>query len=119
VHARIVARGLAAYPRVEIRLVAFLWELAETCGVAVADERVVVPVPLTHRVLATIIGCDSSSVTAALGVLRRDGLVIRTRSGWMSGPRATRFSHELDRVAPPLRRWLPASHNARGGCGHR
>lgn len=82
-HTSIVARGLAAYPRVEIRLVAFLWELAERCGVAVADERVVVPVALTHRVLATIVGCERSSVTAALGALRRDGLVVRTQSGWM------------------------------------
>ncbi|HEX6459485.1 MAG TPA: helix-turn-helix domain-containing protein [Thermoleophilaceae bacterium] len=114
-HARIVARGLAAYPRVEIRIVAFLWELAESCGVAVADEQVVVPVPLTHRVLAAVVGCERSSVAAALGALRRENLVVRTRAGWMlrgSLPQQVEF---LLRQAPRQRFALVGSGAERAG----
>lgn len=82
-HGRTVSNGLAAYPRVDIRIVALLWELAERVGVAVADEEVVLPLPLTHRTLAKIVGCERTSVTSALGALRRENLVVRDAGGWI------------------------------------
>jgi CRP-like cAMP-binding protein len=80
---RTVARGLADYPRVDVRVVGLLWELAERCGVVVADGIVAVPLRLTHRTLARMVGCERSSVSSALGSLRRDGLIAGGRSGWL------------------------------------
>lgn len=82
-HGRTVANALAAYPRVDIRIVALLWELAERVGTAVDDETVVLPLPLTHRTLAMIVGCERTSVTSVLGALRRQNLVIRDSGGWI------------------------------------
>ena len=82
-HGHAVSRGLADYPRVDVRIVSLLWELAEKAGVAVADETVVLPLPLTHRTIAMIVGCERTSVTSALGSLSRDGLVLHDAGGWI------------------------------------
>lgn len=78
-----VTRGLAGYPRVDIRIVALLWELAERSGVAVADETVVLPIPLDAQAIARIVGCEPESVSSALGLLRRDGLIASDSAGWI------------------------------------
>ncbi|HET8672811.1 MAG TPA: Crp/Fnr family transcriptional regulator [Thermoleophilaceae bacterium] len=78
-----LARTVGTYPRVDVRIVALLWDLAQRFGRVVEDETVVLPLPLTHRVLARIVGCERQSVTSALGALRRDGLVERSDRGFM------------------------------------
>jgi CRP/FNR family transcriptional regulator, cyclic AMP receptor protein len=78
-----LARTVGTYPRVDVRIVALLWNLAQRWGRVVEDETVVLPLPLTHRVLARIVGCERQSVTSALSALRRDGLVERSERGFM------------------------------------
>jgi CRP-like cAMP-binding protein len=78
-----LARTVGTYPRVDVRIVALLWDLAQRFGRVIEDETVVLPLPLTHRVLARIVGCERQSVTSALGALRRDGLVERSDRGFM------------------------------------
>jgi CRP/FNR family cyclic AMP-dependent transcriptional regulator len=78
-----LARTVGTYPRVDVRIVALLWELAQRWGRVIADEVVVLPLPLTHRVLARIVGCERQSVTSALSALRRDGLVERSDRGFV------------------------------------
>src|SRR2546423_6354451 len=73
-----VARAIASHVRVDVRVLAFLWHLAERWGV-VLPGAVRIDVPLTHSVLARMVGARRPTVTTALqrlmhlGYLRRDG----------------------------------------------
>jgi CRP-like cAMP-binding protein len=64
--------------RVDARLLAFFWHLADRYGKVTADG-VLIPLALTHRQLALLVGAQRPSVTSALGaladrdLLRRDG----------------------------------------------
>ncbi len=78
-----LARTVGTYPRVDVRIVTLLWDLAQRWGRVVEDETVVLPLPLTHRVLARIVGCERQSVTSALSGLRHDGLVDRSERGFV------------------------------------
>jgi CRP/FNR family transcriptional regulator, cyclic AMP receptor protein len=82
-HGLTVTHGLAAYPRVDVRIVALLWQLAERSGMVLEDATVLLPLSLTHDTIARIVGCQRSSVSSALSTLRRDGLVLRDESGWI------------------------------------
>lgn len=78
-----LARTVGTYPRLDVRIVVLLWDLAQRWGRVIEDETVVLPLPLTHRVLAHIVGCERQSVTSALSALRRDGLVERNEHGFV------------------------------------
>lgn len=73
-------RSIAAHVRVDVRVLAFLWHLAERWGV-VLPSGVRIDVPLTHAVLARMVGARRPTVTTALqrlmhlGYVRRDGSV--------------------------------------------
>jgi CRP/FNR family transcriptional regulator, cyclic AMP receptor protein len=69
-------------PRVEQRLLAILWLLAETWG-HVTPGGVRVPMALTHETLGGLIGARRPTVTLALRKLSEDGSVIRQESGWL------------------------------------
>jgi CRP-like cAMP-binding protein len=72
-----VDRAIASHVRVDVRVLAFLWHLAERWGV-VLPGAVRIDVPLTHSVLARLVGARRPTVTTALqrlihlGYLRRD-----------------------------------------------
>ncbi len=69
--------------RVDTRLLAFFWHLADRYGKVTADG-VLVPVPLTHRQLALLVGAQRPSVTSALGTLAERDLLRRDRDGqWL------------------------------------
>jgi CRP/FNR family transcriptional regulator, cyclic AMP receptor protein len=74
--------AIAQLPRVEDRLVVLLWNLAERFG-RVSPDGVKLTLPLTHRVLATLVGARRPSVTTALTGLSRAGLVERDADGWL------------------------------------
>lgn len=63
--------------RVDIRLLAVLWHLAERFG-RVTPEGVVVPIRLTHIRLARMVGAQRPSVTTALTRMLRDGRLVQT-----------------------------------------
>lgn len=73
-----VQRSIAAHVRVDVRLLAYLWHLADRFGVVVPGA-VRLEIPLTHAVLARLIGARRPTVTTALqrlaqlGYLRREG----------------------------------------------
>jgi CRP/FNR family transcriptional regulator, cyclic AMP receptor protein len=69
-------------PRVEQRVLAILWLLAETWG-HVTPGGVRVPMALTHETLGGLIGARRPTVTLALGKLTEDGSVLRQESGWL------------------------------------
>lgn len=68
--------------RLEDRILLAMWGLAERWG-RVTPDGILVPVPLTHSVLARIVGARRPSVTSALGTLARDRLIERTEDGWL------------------------------------
>jgi len=59
---------------VESRLLVVLWHFADRWG-RIGPAGVTVPVPLTHQLLAGVVGAQRPSVTTALSALRRAGLV--------------------------------------------
>jgi CRP-like cAMP-binding protein len=69
--------------RVDMRLLAFFWHLADRYGKVTADG-VMIPLSLTHRQLALLVGAQRPSVTSALGTLADRGLLRRNGGGrWL------------------------------------
>lgn len=69
-------------PRVDDRLLAMLWLLAESWG-QVTPSGTVVPIELTHSALGGLIGARRPTVTLALSELTERGAVIRQADGWL------------------------------------
>jgi len=75
-------RAASALPRVDERLLLVLWDLADRWG-KVGVDGVRLPLPLSHSLLASIVGAQRPSVTTALGRLRREELVHQIPGGWL------------------------------------
>jgi len=73
-------RAISQLPRVELRIRALLWHLAERWG-RMGPTGVVVPLELTHEALGHLVGARRPTVTLALGELGRDGAVVRRDDG--------------------------------------
>lgn len=72
--------------RVDLRLHLLFWHLAGRWG-RVRSDGVVVPLRLTHAVLADLVAARRPTVTSALSELSRRGLVRAVSEGWLlSGP---------------------------------
>jgi hypothetical protein len=73
-----IQRSITAHVRVDVRVLAYLWHLADRFGV-VTPGAVKLDIPLTHAVLARLVGARRPTVTTALqrliqlGYLRREG----------------------------------------------
>ncbi len=89
------SRSLAAHAAIasvrglDERLLTLLWHLAERHG-SFTTDGVVLPLPLTHQILAELAGARRPSVSVALGRLSRKGRVVRVKAGWL-----------LERELPP------------------
>jgi CRP-like cAMP-binding protein len=79
----VVLQAIAHLTRVDDRLVALLWCLAERWG-RVVPSGVVVSLRLSHRTLAGMVGARRPSVTTALGQLMARGEIERRADGeWL------------------------------------
>jgi CRP/FNR family transcriptional regulator, cyclic AMP receptor protein len=84
------ARNLATttaivhHTRVEIRLHMLFWHLADRWG-RVRPDGVIVPLRLTHSMLADLVSARRPSVSTGLAELARRGLVRRDGTGWRLG----------------------------------
>ena len=76
----VVMQAIAHLTRVDDRLLALMWTLAERWG-RVAPGGVLVSLRLSHRTLAGMIGARRPSVTTALGQLMARGEVERRPDG--------------------------------------
>jgi CRP-like cAMP-binding protein len=76
----VVLQAIAHLTRVDDRLLALLWALAERWGRVVPDG-VLVSLRLSHRTLAGLIGARRPSVTTALGQLMARGAIERRDDG--------------------------------------
>ena len=68
--------------RVDVRLHMLFWHLAARWG-RVGSEGVTVPLRLTHAVLAELVAARRPTVTSALTLLSKRGLVRSTDGGWL------------------------------------
>jgi len=74
-----LTQAVTHLPRAYVRLLILFWLLADRWG-RVGTEGVYVTLPLTHEVLAMLIGAHRPTVTIALQRLTRAGFLIRERS---------------------------------------
>ena len=82
-HALTVSAAIESVVGVEKRVLFALWQLAETCG-SVTAEGVMMPLHLTHELLATLVGSRRPSVTSALAALADQGQIARRGDrGWL------------------------------------
>jgi CRP/FNR family cyclic AMP-dependent transcriptional regulator len=100
-------QAISQLTRVDRRLLALFWHLAERWG-RVSAEGVVVPLALTHRILGQLVGARRPTVSTALGELAERGeLVRRDDRSWLlrgdppaahSRPSAPRRAQDLLRA---------------------
>ena len=76
-----VMMAIAHHPRVDVRLHSLFWHLAGRWGRRRADG-VLLPVRLTHAVLADLIVARRPTVSSALADLSRRGALTITDEGW-------------------------------------
>jgi hypothetical protein len=69
-------------PRVEDRIMAMLWLLADSWG-HVTPGGVRVPLALTHETLGSLVGARRPTVTLALRKLTDDGALVPQDHGWL------------------------------------
>lgn len=97
---------IAHVRRADTRVLLLLWHLADRWG-RVTPNGVVVPVPLTHQLLAQMTCLRRPTVSAALGELAQAGEIssLRGRGGWLllGGPPAA-SSGDGRGLRPPARR---------------
>jgi CRP-like cAMP-binding protein len=78
----VINMAIVHQARVNVRLEMLLWHLADRWG-RVRSEGVLLPLHLTHAVLADLVAARRPTVTTALSELARDGRVRAARRGWL------------------------------------
>ena len=112
----VVTQAIAHITRVDERLLALLWLLAERWG-RVVPGGVLVSLRLPHRTLAGMVGARRPSVTTALGQLMARGAIER-RHGRRLDPARRPAAARRDRVrgrASPCRSRRAASASRLSG----
>ena len=74
--------AICQLPRVEDRLMALMWLLAESWG-RVTPAGIRLPLSLSHEVLGGLIGARRPTVTLALSKLAEHGSLIRQEDDWL------------------------------------
>lgn len=88
-------------PRVDDRVQAMLWLLAESWG-HVTSSGVRLPVLLTHETLGALVGARRPTVTLALRNLVQRGAIVHQDSGWLLLERPARVEESSDaKILPP------------------
>ena len=103
-----VTQAISQLNRVDRRLLALFWHLAERWG-RMTGEGVALPMTLSHRMLGQLVGARRPTVSTALGELAREGELKRRDDGtWLlTGVPVGVPEPEIERVVPMRRRLLP------------
>jgi hypothetical protein len=75
-----VSQAICQFRRVDRRVLSLLWHIAERWG-RVTPAGVAIPLDLSHRMLAQLIGARRPTVSTALGELARTGEIVRAADG--------------------------------------
>ena len=103
-----VTQAISQLNRVDRRLLALFWHLAERWG-RVTAGGVALPMTLSHRMLGQLVGARRPTVSTSLAELVREGEVARRSDGtWLlTGAPVGVPAAEIERVIPLRRRLLP------------
>ena len=103
-----LTQAISQLNRVDRRLLAFFWHLAERWG-RMTSEGVALPLTLSHRMLGQLVGARRPTVSTALAELAKQELLHRCEDGtWMlTGEPVGLPRPRGDRVIPIRRRLLP------------
>ncbi len=103
------AQAISKLTRVDRRVLAFLWHLAERWG-RMTTDGVLVPLTLSHRMLGQIVGARRPTVTAAVRQLIDAGELERRADGsWLLiGEEHNALAEDPGPLVPPRRRILVA-----------
>src|SRR3954453_17376617 len=93
--------AICQLPRVEERVLAVLWHLAERFG-RIAPEGVVLGLRLTHRLIGELVGAQRPTVSLAFASLLEDGLVSRRHDGALVLDQRSRGALDPTGVPAPL-----------------
>lgn len=74
--------AILSLPKVDDRIVALFWHLAEQWG-RVGSDGIVIPMRLTHEAVGRLIGAQRSTVSLALGALSEEGTLRRESDNWL------------------------------------
>ena len=81
-----LTQAISQMTGVDRRLEAFFWYIADRWG-RVTPDGVLVPLQLSHRLLASLVGARRPTVSTALAALDARGCLRRRTSGWLlTGP---------------------------------
>jgi CRP/FNR family transcriptional regulator, cyclic AMP receptor protein len=93
-------------PRVDQRLLALMWLLAESWG-RVTPTGTNLPLKLTHDALGALIGARRPTVTLALRDLCERGAIVRQDQGWLLLERAPEGGQPPEGIRAPRIEQLP------------
>ena len=93
-----VNMAIVNQPRVEDRLHMLFWHLAGRWG-RVRSDATVLPVRLTHAVLAQLVAARRPTVSTALSELARRGLVVNKDDEWLLAGEAPVELLDIDRAS--------------------
>jgi CRP/FNR family cyclic AMP-dependent transcriptional regulator len=94
-----ISMAIVQQARVHIRVHMLFWHLADRWGY-VRPEGTVLPLRLTHDVLADLVAARRPTVSTALARLARNELVRRRGDGWLLSAQPPRTLLELEEPAP-------------------
>jgi CRP/FNR family transcriptional regulator, cyclic AMP receptor protein len=97
-----VNMAIVHYPRVDTRVHMLFWHLAARWGHA-TPEGTILPLPITHALVAEMIASRRPTVTKALAQLVEQGLVAHLSGGWLLTGAAPRELDEFTHPADELR----------------
>jgi CRP/FNR family transcriptional regulator, cyclic AMP receptor protein len=108
-----VTQAISQLNRVDRRLLALFWHLAERWG-RMTPDGVALPMTLSHRMLGQLIGARRPTVSTALGELSKEGEVVRRDDGtWLlTGTPVGVPEPEVERLISMRRRLLPPERPA-------
>jgi CRP/FNR family transcriptional regulator, cyclic AMP receptor protein len=82
-HRLAITQAISQLNRVDRRLLALFWHLAERWG-RVSSDGIVVPLALSHRLIGELVGARRPTVSTALADLARNGQLVRREDGtWL------------------------------------
>lgn len=104
-----VTQAISQLNRVDRRLLALFWHLAERWG-RMTPDGVALPMTLSHRMLGQLIGARRPTVSTALSELAKEGELTRREDGtWLlTGTPVGIPEPAIERVIPMRRRLLPS-----------
>jgi CRP-like cAMP-binding protein len=104
-----VNMAIVHHARVDVRLHMLLWHLAGRWG-RVRSDGTMLPVRLTHSVLADLVAARRPTVTSALSDLARHGVLRFVNDGWLLLGEPPGELLDLERQSTPLQAPRAAGH---------